>query len=357
MLPLVNQCLKLIHVILQLIPENILWDRRPSRLPPAAESTVSDKKKREFQPGSDVIEYVRDFYCIRGHRRGANSSGTIAAQNGSRMDGDLEIAEDAGDLASTGPTISGGMTSTQQIISSRPQFEPIRGSQLVQELTKHMTQFTVDLVDSYIVPPNNQDTGVDVGVDGKRLRNIDAQLEKILHGVCSTLTFVAKHTDERFTWDSKDQEQLMRALLMCCQEGREFGVVDAGLSTLTQLTKRPRFLKGHELKDKAISKRIMNNVCGYALCSRKTSFFLIGFLFSFGVFSRQSHLYFICVRSNLFGFSLKYHHRIKLKPSLPVTLLSKMTPSDSPTMRNSASFGSFLKTVLKLQPSFRAPCF
>lgn len=275
MLPLVNQCLQLIHIILQLIPENILWDRRPSRLPPAAESAVSDNKKRTFQPGADVIEYVRDFYCIRGHRRGASNSGTIAAQNGSRLDGDLEIAEDAGDLASTGPNTPGGMTSTQHIINTRPQFESIRGLQLVQELTRHMTHFIVDLVDSYIVPPNNQDTGVDVGVDGKRLRNIDAQLEKILHGVCSTLTFVAKHTDERFTWDNKNQEQLMRALLMCCQEGREFGIVDAGLSTLTQLIKRPRFLKGHELNDKFISKRIMNNVCGYML---RSASFLIGFI-------------------------------------------------------------------------------
>ncbi|KAI9321888.1 Dopey, N-terminal-domain-containing protein [Dichotomocladium elegans] len=254
-LPLVDECVQLIHIILRSIPENTFWDRRTSNTN-NSDSSAPDKL-REFHTGMDGLAYVREFYCIRKtHQRSVSTNTIVGKQNGLHADRDHEATEDEGDLSTTAPSSNTG----QQYSVTRPQFGPIRGTELIKELTKQLTQILVELVNSYIVPPDVQDAGVDVGVDGKRLRSIGCQLERILQGVCSALTFVSTYTDDEFTWDSSEQSQLIRALLMCCQEGREFGIVDAGLSTFTQLVKKPNFLNGAEIKRLSVLKRIMNSL-------------------------------------------------------------------------------------------------
>ncbi|KAG2225478.1 hypothetical protein INT45_010305, partial [Circinella minor] len=287
MLPLVDKCVQLIHIILQMIPDNVFWDRRTSKVPEAGEKlSTQQKQTKEFNNGMDILEYTHEFYGIRPnniHEATTKQNGTSTTtinnnndtntNNNNKHEDDIKVvkeSEDEGDLSIThtsslSATYDGGAGGlTTHILANRPQYGPIRGSILVAEVMHQLTQFLSGLVSSYIIPPEKDSIGgVDVGVDGKRLRSIDSQLEKVLHSVCSVLTLVAKHADEKFSWDQNDQDQLTHTLLMCCENGREFGVLDAGLSTLTQLMRRRPFIKEGALRKKTVSKHIMDNLWGY----------------------------------------------------------------------------------------------
>lgn len=266
-LPLAEKCLELLHCLLQMVPENMYWDRGSSRTQ-KAESDKTRDHKMKFESGMDALEYVREFYGIKNpHQKHGTSTlgnGLQKFTNGNNRpvadtrDTAAEIdIEDEGDL-SVSHSASGLVTG--QAVSIRAEYGPIRGSALVRELSNHLAQFLIDLVNNYIVPPDGFNAGIDVGEEGKRLRTIDSQLEKILHGVCSALVFVAKRADEHFVWTGEARDNLARTLLMCCHQGHQFGVVDAGLSTLSQLIKRKRFLDGTVLKHRKILKAIMDKV-------------------------------------------------------------------------------------------------
>ncbi|KAI9494202.1 hypothetical protein BDB00DRAFT_337729 [Zychaea mexicana] len=297
MLPLVDKCMQLIHTILDMIPESAFWDRRSSKMPEAGgggggggenTSATSANRTKEFHNGMDVLEYTHEFYGIRtitsdpskpnGHNsnNSNNNSDNINSQSDRSTAVVIKEAEDEGDLSiSTATTTttthsysaeSNGVNGlTTHILATRPQYGPIRGSTLVKEVMHQLTQFVCGIVTSYIIPPEKEESiGVDVGMDGKRLRSIDAQLEKVLHSVCSALVVIAKRADERFVWDENEKSQLTHTLLECCENGREFGVVDTGLSTLTQLMKkRHRFVKDDALKKRTVAKRIMDNLWGF----------------------------------------------------------------------------------------------
>ena len=288
MLPLVDKCVQLIHIILQMIPESVFWDRRTSKVPEAGEKLSTQQQTKEFNNGMDILEYTHEFYGIRPNNThesitkqngtsttNINNNNDTNTSNNNKDEGDIKVikeSEDEGDLSiahtssssGTYDGLAGGLTT--HILANRPQYGPIRGSILIAEVMHQLTHFLSGLVSSYIIPPEKDSIGgVDVGVDGKRLRSIDSQLEKVLHSVCSALTLIAKHADERFSWDNNDQDQLTRTLLMCCENGREFGVLDAGLSTLTQLMRRRPFIKEGALKRRTVSKHIMDNVCNIYL--------------------------------------------------------------------------------------------
>ncbi|ORY92300.1 Dopey, N-terminal-domain-containing protein [Syncephalastrum racemosum] len=259
-LPLIDQCLRLVHIILQAIPESFFWDRKGSKAvsnDPSSENSA----RREFQTGTSVLNYAREFYTMQTQQQRPSQNNNESAANGLASE-HMPSADDEGDLSTTHNT-SNANASAVAAIPTRPAYGPIRGSILVQELLNYLTQFLVELVNRYIVPPEDQDAGVDVGVDGKRLRSIDAQLEKILHSVCRALTFVVQRSDERFTWQDGHQEALTRTLLLCCQEGREFGVVDAGLSTLTQVAKRGHFVYGDMLKKRSALKKVLDRLWSF----------------------------------------------------------------------------------------------
>ncbi|KAI9258777.1 Dopey, N-terminal-domain-containing protein [Phascolomyces articulosus] len=276
MLPLVDKCVQLIHTILQMIPENIFWDRRTSKVPDGSEKLTTNQSK-EFYNGMDVLEYSHEFYGIRPNTISDATTTASTKQSGNNKDvhdtssrpTDLIVkeAEDEGDLSMThtSGTGAGGYDGSfiTHILATRPHYGPIRGSTLVTEVIQQLSQFLAGLVANYIIPPEKSSLGVDVGVDGKRLRSIDSQLEKVLHSVCSALTLVAKHADERFEWDQEEQAQLTHTLLLCCENGREFGTVDAGLSTMTQLMRRHAFIKEGALRKRTIAKHIMDNLWGF----------------------------------------------------------------------------------------------
>lgn len=256
-LPLIDQCLRLVHIMLQAIPEGFFWDRKGSKAV-LNDTSPEHSTRREFQAGMSVLDYAREFYTIQPQPQRPSQSNNDNSANGLASER-MPNVDDEGDLSTT-HNPSNTNASAVAAIPTRPAYGQIRGSILVQELLNYLTRFLVELVNRYIVPPEDQDAGVDVGVDGKRLRSIDAQLEKILHSVCHALSFVAQRSDERFTWEGGQQEALTRTLLLCCQEGREFGVVDAGLSTLTQLAKRDHFVYGAVLKKRPALKKVIDRV-------------------------------------------------------------------------------------------------
>ncbi|KAI8375993.1 Dopey, N-terminal-domain-containing protein [Radiomyces spectabilis] len=253
MLPHVIKCLSLILLVLQLLPTTVFVDRdgHQGDTPPPADS-------KQFVPGMNVLDYAREFYGLRGpHRRTASNALTNSAVDEREMD----TVEDEGDLSTT-QTKSNPSLNTP---ANRTAYGAVRGTVLVKELTTSLTSFMSELVNSYIVVPDRLNTGIDVGVDGKRLRHIDAQLERVLHHVCSIVTSIAQVAGQQSPWsDGHGQQLLFENLLQCCQQGRGFGVVDAGLSTLSTLAKYPLFMNGLvTLHQKSVVKCIMDKLWGF----------------------------------------------------------------------------------------------
>ncbi|ORZ17804.1 Dopey, N-terminal-domain-containing protein [Absidia repens] len=277
-LPQIMKCIDIILLILRQLPDSVFQDRqRKSSVLTEEPSSVNYQK--EFITGMDALEYARDFYGVkRCTNSSTNKSGDI--KNPGYVSGSPPVKiststvdqEDEGDLTSQRTPI---LTEDKSIAAAitRPSYGPIRGSTLLNEIVTNLIRFLAELVNTYVVAPDTGNTdGVDVGVDGKRLRHLDAQLEQVLHGVCSALTIVTKHTigDNYFDNDGQINEQrqqlkieLTQTLLKCCQHSREFGVVDAGLSTLTQLIKQQGFLDGAILKEKHQTKQILNKLWGF----------------------------------------------------------------------------------------------
>ncbi|KAF7726823.1 hypothetical protein EC973_008424 [Apophysomyces ossiformis] len=251
-LPQVNECVELIMTILQQLPDFIFLDRRHSR----DDGAKDDVERKQYVAGMDILEYARELYGLDGsNRQSIITGGMLGKEEG--MKGQGQSSEEAGDLSTTTH-----VRDTQLTQVTRPEYDSIRGLLFVQELIYNLSHFLVELVNNYTVL-DKDNMGIDVGVDGKRLRAIDVQLEKILHGVCAALEFVARHIDKRFTWKEQDRLQLLGALLKCCQKGREFGVVDAGLSTLTQLIGRSKVLNGSVLQNQVVLGRMMDKLWGF----------------------------------------------------------------------------------------------
>ena len=247
-LPLVIQCIELIDFILQQLRETMFAAER-------ATSKQSDDAahagRKQFTAGMDILAYTREYYGLDGSVQSSDDLRSLDAQG-----------ED-GDLSSQMPNPSS--ITDQPAHMTRPEFDRLRSSVLVQELTSHLTLFTVDLVHDHVVRSAKFRSGLDVDVGEKQLRNANTQIERVLHGVCTSLITVTRamtrHADKQLPkWKASEQEALTQALLRCCQEGQEYGVVDAGLSTLALIVKEQPFVNSPALKSKVVVKCIMDKV-------------------------------------------------------------------------------------------------
>lgn len=251
LLPQVSQCITLILTLLDRLPESVFLNRVQD-----GSNKEEDENRKQFTTDMNILDYVREFY-------GMGGGGSSSQQSPQQLletddDGDQLVNrnnEEAGDLSS-----SANMAKSQpqhQPFQSRPEYDPLRGQVLVKEISSHLASFLIDLVNDYIVA-NNLLSGVDVGVEGKRLKHIEHHLERVFLAVCTALTMVAKYADEDTLL--KQSDALTTVLLKCCQQVQVFGIVDAGLSTLTLLVKHKRFVNAtvlqHTLQIKAIVDRL-----------------------------------------------------------------------------------------------------
>ncbi|CAO3632308.1 unnamed protein product [Cunninghamella echinulata] len=282
-LPQIIQCLEVMSIILYQLPDSIFIDRQQHN---TILDETSQHTQKEFQTGMDVLEYAREFYGIARKDETGNSDKNNSSDN-EHLETALDITtatttaslandmthtnkneEDEGDLTNQG--IASILDDKDMITAIiRPAFEPIRGTILTKELLKNIIQFLVELVDSYIVIPENINSGgVDVGVDGKRLSNIGTQLEMVLHRTCHVLSMIAKHVDQKqknnmnniVDCDQQLKNDVTQALFKCCQQSKEFGIVDIGLDTLSQLIKQQRFLSDSSLKKKENTNKILDKL-------------------------------------------------------------------------------------------------
>ncbi|KAI8329724.1 Dopey, N-terminal-domain-containing protein [Chlamydoabsidia padenii] len=275
-LPQIIKCIDIILIILRLLPESVFFDRQRKSSMVADESLLTNYQ-REFSIGMDALEYARDFYGVKRHVNGDNNKNTMnidsndhspsTGPSSTKATNSKDYNEDEGDLTSQRTPL---LTDDKTIAAiTRPAYGPIRGSALTKTLTTHLIRFMTELVNIYVVAPDSRDMdGVDVGVDGKRLHHLDAQLEQVLHGTCVALTMVAKHMGDGEDGKGDQQQQhlnmeLVQTLLKCCQQSWEFGVVDAGLSTLTQLIRQQRFLDKTILAERHQVKQIMNKLWNF----------------------------------------------------------------------------------------------
>lgn len=239
-LPLISQCITLIIHILEKLPESIFLNRTP---PPVTE----DKQERkQFQWGMNVLDYVREFY-------GFGQSVQQLLPQQVEMD---EHEEEGGDLS-----INNSSHQQIQYQQSRPEYDPLRGQLLLKIVTEDLSGFLISFVNSYIVLPDNLLSGIDVGAQGKNLKNIEHHLERVFLGACTGMTLVSKYATEDFDLDSC--EQLTQVLLKCCQQVKVFGVVDAGLSTLTLLVKQRCFVDASVLKHTSNIRDIVDKLWGF----------------------------------------------------------------------------------------------
>lgn len=253
-LPQIDCCIQLMHTIYKMIPENMFGDR-----PTTKTENGTTEVPKQFQSEMDILEYARDYYGIRSTQVRVGSNNGTNEQNGA--DAKLHPnGEDDGDLSISHKDVNVGKTLNTV---ARPIFGPVRGPLLVKEVANYLAEFLVGLVSSYIIPTNDMNTGVDVGVEGKRLQKIDSQLEKVFHGACSALMLISKHANESFQWNGNNERLLSNTLLACCQHGPDFGIVDTGLSTLALLTKRPFFLGDAVLKNRKNLKCVMDRLWSF----------------------------------------------------------------------------------------------
>jgi hypothetical protein len=249
-LPQVGECISLITLILDQLPESIFFNRSPPDIPGAEgdeEAEVNERK--QFKAGMDVLDYVREFYNIGQPQSNTNNVVEEFMES--------EKNEEQGDLSATSQLKP---TPSNMAPMVRPEFDPLRGQVLVKEVTDNITGFLIELVNNYIVLPDDLMSGVDVGVEGKRLKHIESRLQTVLHTACAVLTRLARYADKTIQLKPEYKEELTQVLLKCCQQGNEFGVVDAGLSTLTTLVKKKRFVLGAILRQSSHVVSIMDKV-------------------------------------------------------------------------------------------------
>ncbi|CAO3630393.1 unnamed protein product [Cunninghamella blakesleeana] len=300
-LPQIIQILEVMIIIICQLPDSVFLDRQQNSIL----DENSQHIQKEFHTGMDVLDYAREFYGIKRNNEigdDANKNNnehkiTLATNANHSIESAVNISsailqtshtndmdhstnkneEDEGDLTNQSST---KVVDSKDILTAiiRPDFGPIRGTILLKELSKNMIQFLVKLVDNYIIIPEIVNSGgVDVGVDGKRLYNIDKQLEKVLHRTCQLLSMMAKHIDQKqnnnIDMDDQEQQQLKndvtQVLLKCCQQSKDFGVVDIGLDTLSQLIRQQRFLDGSSLKKKENTNKILDKLWFFLAPSTK----------------------------------------------------------------------------------------
>lgn len=219
-LPQVNQCISIILILLEQLPASVYVNR-----------PVTEDDKQHFEPDTNVLDHARTFY------------GYQPLIDQEEEEESLENVE-GGDLSSS--THIKKKNTTPTLTQRGPEFEPLRGQILVKEVSDNLADFMIDFAKSYIVLAENSVTGVDVGEEGKRLKHIEHHLERVLLGTCTAMTILAHHADSEL--ELKQQDQFTHILLKCCQQVHVFGVVDAGLSTLTSLVKKKRFVQSSVLK-------------------------------------------------------------------------------------------------------------
>lgn len=258
-LPNVDQCLSIILILMKQIPTSVFVER-PAVSTGATVDEAAQQEKKHFVQGDSVLEYAREFYGFTAGNQ-QTSSPTIEEDEEPPIEND----EEEGDLSSSQNFKknigSNNLTLNQQQQQRGPQFDPLRGQLLVKEIGDHLTGFLIDFVNSYIVLPDNMLSGVDVGEEGKRLKHIDHHLERVLSKVCTAITLVAQQADP--TTELKRKDQFTQVLLKCSQQGNVFGVVDAGLTMLTTLTKQKRFVDTTVLKHLSEVKKIVDKLWGF----------------------------------------------------------------------------------------------
>jgi hypothetical protein len=247
-LPQVSQCIALILNILQKLPESVFINRTNTN-----NDNENSKERKQFQPESNIIEYGREFYGL-----GQSPSSPQLAEVDNELEN--ESNEEGGDLSSSANIKKPSQAQHIQF-QARPEYEPLRGTLLIKEVADNLTGFLIDFVNSYIVLPENLQSGVDVGVEGKRLKHIEHHLERVFLSACTAITMISKHAESEFVLNRF--EQLTNVLLKCCQQVKVFGVVDAGLSTLTLLTTTKRFVNPTVLKHSSHIKEIVDKLWGF----------------------------------------------------------------------------------------------
>ncbi|KAI7867413.1 Dopey, N-terminal-domain-containing protein [Spinellus fusiger] len=270
MLPQVKECIGLVQLLLEQLPESVFRDQSIDYSNPNIEKE-NDQEQKNFVAGMNILDYARDFYGLRRRRHTRNSSSIGGNSLSFRFEEIVTEAGQSSDREEEEGDMSVSSSFSPNSIASlitRPAFGSIRGSVLIHELTNNLSQLLIDLVNGYIVLPENLSTGVDVGKDGRSLTHINSHLERVLIGICSILTFVVKRTNGQFKWmNNSIQQETGYALLKCCRESQGFGSVDAGLSTLCLFIKRSYLTGDTLMKSKQLLKSIMDKLWGFLVPS------------------------------------------------------------------------------------------
>ncbi|RUP50361.1 Dopey, N-terminal-domain-containing protein [Jimgerdemannia flammicorona] len=200
----IERALDLALTILHYIPTSVFSERRASSTKPetqldSAEPQESEEAtthaaptKLQFVPGTDVLAYVQDFYqCSPGV-----------------------------------PT----QTNESALVNSGREFSTIRGIVLVTELLLRIKRFIQGLVTRYILSETVQQT---------------ARLEQVMGNACKLLLdvagFVSAETQKggvirtKQTNNKEFEGEWLNALLKCCYQAENFGIVDSALSTVVDL--------------------------------------------------------------------------------------------------------------------------
>ncbi|KAI8082733.1 Dopey, N-terminal-domain-containing protein [Halteromyces radiatus] len=168
----VIQCIDIILIILKQLPDSVFMDRQRKLSTPVGEnsslSITSPDYQKEFKTGMDALEYARDFYGIK-QRIGdtkqhsikdgdsdntATSTTSMVSSNNKSTTMENEEQEDEGDLTSQRTST---ITLDDETIAAvtKPSYGPIRGSTLMNEITRNLVRFLAELVNNYVVAPEN----------------------------------------------------------------------------------------------------------------------------------------------------------------------------------------------------------
>ncbi|CEP13190.1 hypothetical protein [Parasitella parasitica] len=250
LLPQVSQCITLVINILERLPELVFSNRAAPRI-----DGGGNEIRKQFTPDSNILDYVREFYGI-GQTSQQPRQQLLEAENGDQVANN----EEAGDLSFS---INTSHSQPQhQPYQSRLDFDSLRGPALVKEISDNLASFLIDFVNDYIVA-DNMLSGVDVGVEGKRLKHIEHHLERVFLAACTALAIIAKYADDT-EFQLRRSDALAAVLLKCCQQVQVFGIVDAGLSTLTLLAKQSRrLIDPAALKQTAEIRAIVDKLWGF----------------------------------------------------------------------------------------------
>lgn len=258
LLPQVSQCITLILALLDRLPESVFVNRAA----PQIKDDSSKQGRKQFTLDMSILDHVREFYGMGPSSQQSPQQLLDTDDDGDQLNSSNN--EEAGDLSS-----SANMSKSQpqhQPFQPRPEYDSLRGQLFVKEVSSHLASFLIDLVNDYIIA-NNLLSGVDVGVEGKRLKHIEHHLERVFLAACTALTLIAKHADNDDDDDDdtllKRSEALTTVLLKCCQQVQVFGIVDAGLSTLTWLVKHKQFVHPQVLQHTSQIKAIVDRLWGF----------------------------------------------------------------------------------------------